>query len=112
MANEEKRLLKQEVSSIQSEVEVSRTEATKVKKDLEASEKARWDIEAVNTSLLLENKNVEGQLENDDANFATNFHNTEAYVNFSNYFTSVGQQDVLAAMQPEQPKLDLASLEV
>ncbi|KAL2508961.1 hypothetical protein Fot_32608 [Forsythia ovata] len=86
-------------------------EVAKAKEDLEAFEKAKGDAEAVSTSMLLE-KNLEWQLENAEANFTANFHNTKAYANFSNYFASVGQQEVLAALRLEHLELDFASLEV
>ncbi|KAL2534607.1 hypothetical protein Adt_07958 [Abeliophyllum distichum] len=44
-------------------------------------------------------KEVEAKLANAEADFVANFHNTEAYSNFSDYFARVGQQEVLAALR-------------
>ncbi|KAL2508960.1 hypothetical protein Fot_32607 [Forsythia ovata] len=40
-----------------------------------------------------------------------NFYHTKAYTNFSNFFSSMGHQEVIAALQSKHPNLDVASLE-
>ncbi|KAL2467184.1 Uncharacterized protein Adt_43035 [Abeliophyllum distichum] len=53
----------------------------------------------------------EGELENVEAEFVANFHNTEAYTNFSDYFARVGQQEVLAVLRNDHPNFDIGTLE-
>ncbi|KAL2542937.1 hypothetical protein Adt_03915 [Abeliophyllum distichum] len=54
---------------------------------------------------------AEAKLENAEAEFVANFHNTEAYTNFSDYFARVGQQEVLAVLKNDYPNFDLGILE-
>ncbi|KAL2471987.1 Uncharacterized protein Adt_40123 [Abeliophyllum distichum] len=56
-------------------------------------------------------KEVEVKLANAEADFVANFHNTEAYTNFSDYFSRVGQQEVLSALRKDHPNFNLGSLE-
>ncbi|KAL2498304.1 Uncharacterized protein Adt_23854 [Abeliophyllum distichum] len=43
--------------------------------------------------------------------FVANFHNTEAFSNFSDYFARVGQQEVLTALRTDHPDFDVKTLE-
>ncbi|KAL2517960.1 putative abhydrolase domain-containing protein [Abeliophyllum distichum] len=76
-ANKEKRRLLEEAKSRDEEISCLR-------KDLESSENGRKEAEAGK-------REVEAKLANAGAEFVANFHNTEAYTNFSDYFTRVGQ---------------------
>ncbi|KAL2472129.1 hypothetical protein Adt_40265 [Abeliophyllum distichum] len=55
---------------------------------------------------------VEARLANSEADFVANFHNTEAYTNFADYFARVGQQEVLTALKNDHPDFDVKVLEV
>ncbi|KAL2505424.1 hypothetical protein Adt_21045 [Abeliophyllum distichum] len=117
-ANEEKRLLKEdstshllEVARLREKVEVSKVEAEKLRKNLEDSDRRMEKAETEATKFLSEKKELEGKLENAKANFVVNFHHTEAYTNFSNYFSSVGQQEVMAVIYSEHPNLDITFIE-
>ncbi|KAL2461800.1 Uncharacterized protein Adt_45220 [Abeliophyllum distichum] len=85
-------------------------EFQRLRGELEISEKGRTEAEAKVTRLLGEKKEMEAKLENVEADFIANFHNTEAYTNFSDYFARVGHQEVLAALRTERPDLDLGPL--
>ncbi|KAL2541511.1 hypothetical protein Adt_02489 [Abeliophyllum distichum] len=83
-ANTEKRRLLDEVQSL--------------RENLESSENSRKEAESEVARLMGEKKemeekleNAEAKLENTEADFVANFHNTEAYTNFSDYFARVGQ---------------------
>ncbi|KAL2532214.1 hypothetical protein Adt_05565 [Abeliophyllum distichum] len=94
-ANGEKKLLREDTSSSQMEVAnlteaavTNQEEITKLKSDIEVSEKARLDIEVMNAILLAKKKSLVKRLENIKAEFIANFHDTEAYFEFSNLFAS------------------------
>ncbi|KAL2532783.1 Plus3 domain-containing protein [Abeliophyllum distichum] len=57
---------------------------------LREKERKEAEAEAEVTRLLGEKKEMEAKLKNVEADFVANFHNTEAYTNFSNYFARVG----------------------
>ncbi|KAL2525973.1 hypothetical protein Adt_11027 [Abeliophyllum distichum] len=84
IANKEKRRLLKEAKSRDEEI-------SGLRKDLELSQNGRKEAEA-------EKREVEAQLANAEADFVANFHNTEAYTNFSDYFSRVGQQEGLTAL--------------
>ncbi|KAL2481580.1 putative abhydrolase domain-containing protein [Abeliophyllum distichum] len=103
-ANTEKRRLLDEVQSLRG--------------NLESSENSRKEAESDVARLMEEKKemeeklrNVEAKLENAEAEFVANFHNTEAYTNFSDYFARVGQQKVLTALRNDHPNFDIGTLE-
>ncbi|KAL2542800.1 Uncharacterized protein Adt_03778 [Abeliophyllum distichum] len=102
-ANKEKRRL-------QGESESHELEAQSLMGDLEISKKGRKEVEAEVARLLGEKKEMEAKLECVEADFVANFHNTEAYTNFSNYFDRVGHQEVLAVLRIDHPDLDLRPL--
>ncbi|KAL2503712.1 Uncharacterized protein Adt_19333 [Abeliophyllum distichum] len=56
-------------------------------------------------------REVEARLANAEADFVANFHNTEAYTNFVDYFAKVGQQEVLTALRNDYPDFDVKALE-
>ncbi|KAL2487332.1 hypothetical protein Adt_32088 [Abeliophyllum distichum] len=85
-ANEEKKRLLEESS-------FHRLEAEGLRISLEASEKGRKDAEAELTWLLDQKKEIEKKMESVEADYVANFHNTEAYTNFSDYFAKVGHQE-------------------
>ncbi|KAL2461760.1 hypothetical protein Adt_45180 [Abeliophyllum distichum] len=93
-----------------SESESRNLEFQRLRGELEVSEKGRTEAEAKVTRLLGEKKEMEAKLENVEADFIANFHNTEAYTNFADYFARVGHQEVLAALRTERPDLDLEPL--
>ncbi|KAL2519093.1 hypothetical protein Adt_15340 [Abeliophyllum distichum] len=96
--------------NLQSESESRELEAQRLRKDLEVSEKGRKEAEAEVARLLGEKKEMEVKLESVEVDFIVNFHNTEAYTNFSDYFARVGHQEVLAVLRVEHPILDLGTL--
>ncbi|KAL2540229.1 hypothetical protein Adt_01207 [Abeliophyllum distichum] len=104
-ANEEKKRLLEELS-------LHRAEAEGLRGSLEASEKGRKDAEAEIVRLLDQQKEMKKKMESVEANYVANFHNTEAYTNFSDYFAKVGHQEVLAALRSEHPDFSISSLEV
>ncbi|KAL2534011.1 Uncharacterized protein Adt_07362 [Abeliophyllum distichum] len=57
-------------------------------------------------------KEVEARLATAEADFMANFHNTEAYTNFADYFARVGQQEVLTALRNDHPEFDVKNLEL
>ncbi|KAL2526400.1 putative abhydrolase domain-containing protein [Abeliophyllum distichum] len=95
-ANKEKRRLLEEAKSGDEEI-------SSLRKDLESYENGRKEAEAGKTE-------VEAKLANAEAEFVANFHNTEAYTNFSDYFARIGQQDVLTALRNDHPDFDIKSL--
>ncbi|KAL2494988.1 hypothetical protein Fot_38745 [Forsythia ovata] len=80
-------------------------EMLKVKSDLEEILKGKVEVEAIRDFVMAK------KLQDADANFLANFHLTEAYTIFSNYFASVGQQEVINALRSEHPDFDLSSFE-
>ncbi|KAL2541392.1 Uncharacterized protein Adt_02370 [Abeliophyllum distichum] len=96
-ANKKKRRLLEEAKSRDEEIQ-------SLRKDLESSENGRKKAEAGR-------KEVEAKLANMEAEFVANFHNTEAYTNFFDYFDRVGQQEVMNALRKDHPNFDLGPLE-
>ncbi|KAL2499538.1 Uncharacterized protein Adt_25088 [Abeliophyllum distichum] len=96
-ANKEKRHLLEEVKSRDEEI-------FGLRKDLELSENGRKEAEAGK-------REVEVKLANAEADFMANFHNTEAYTNFSYYFAKVGQQEALTVLRNDHSDFDVKSLE-
>ncbi|KAL2504905.1 putative abhydrolase domain-containing protein [Abeliophyllum distichum] len=96
-ANKEKRRLLEEAKSLDEEI-------SGLRKDLELFENGKKEVEAGK-------REVEARLANAEADFVANFHNTEVYTNFSNYFARVGQQEVLTALRNDHPDFDVKSLE-
>ncbi|KAL2486138.1 Uncharacterized protein Adt_30894 [Abeliophyllum distichum] len=70
----------------------------------------RTEAEAEVTQLLGEKKEMEAKLESMETDFITNFHNTKAYTNFSDYFARMAHQEVLAALKDERPDLNFGPL--
>ncbi|KAL2528956.1 hypothetical protein Fot_21557 [Forsythia ovata] len=68
------------------------------------------EAEIVRDFVMVENEDLVKKLQDKDANLFANFHLTDAYTSFSNYFASVGQQEVITALRSERPDLDLSSL--
>ncbi|KAL2526843.1 hypothetical protein Adt_11897 [Abeliophyllum distichum] len=69
------------------------------------------EVEAEIARLLGEKKEMEGKLENVEAEYVANFHTTEAYTNFFDYSAKVGHQEVLAVLRSEHSDLNIGSLE-
>ncbi|KAL2487188.1 hypothetical protein Adt_31944 [Abeliophyllum distichum] len=84
-ANIEKRRLLEEAKSREEVV-------SSLRKELADAEKAKQGAEEGK-------KEVEAKLANAEADFVANFHNTEAYSNFADYFARVGHQEVLTCAQ-------------
>ncbi|KAL2526454.1 hypothetical protein Adt_11508 [Abeliophyllum distichum] len=99
-----------EVGRLKEGTEASETEITELRSDLEFYKNERLDAEVASAKLLVEKKSLEEKLENIEANFTANFHNTEAYSNFSNYFASINHQEVLSSLRSKYPELDLTLL--
>ncbi|KAL2518664.1 Uncharacterized protein Adt_14911 [Abeliophyllum distichum] len=97
-ANKEKRRLLEEAKSREEEI-------SSLRKELANSEKGKKEAEDGK-------KEVEARLANAEADFVANFHNTEAYTNFADYFARVGQQEVLNALRNDHPEFDVKNLEV
>ncbi|KAL2475733.1 hypothetical protein Adt_36469 [Abeliophyllum distichum] len=95
-SNEKRRLL-EEAKSRDEEIQ-------SLRKDLESYENGRKEAE-------VGRKEVEAKMANTEAEFVANFHNTEAYTNFSDYFARIGQQEVLTALRNDHPNFDLGPLE-
>ncbi|KAL2481775.1 hypothetical protein Adt_34741 [Abeliophyllum distichum] len=76
----------------------------RLRKELADAEKAKQEAEDGK-------KEVEAKLANAEADFVANFHNTEAYSNFSDYFARVGHQEVLTALRNDHPDFDANNLE-
>ncbi|KAL2474352.1 hypothetical protein Adt_35088 [Abeliophyllum distichum] len=103
-ANQENRCLLDEVQNLRG--------------DLESSENGRKEGEFEVARLMGEKKEmeeklgkVEAKLENAEAEFVANFHNTEAYTNFLDYFPRVGQQEVPIVLRKDHPSFDIGPLE-
>ncbi|KAL2492892.1 Uncharacterized protein Adt_28520 [Abeliophyllum distichum] len=79
-------------------------EIQSLRRDLEPSENGRKEAEAGRNE-------VEEKLATAEAEFMANFHNTEAYTNFSDYFARIGQQEVLTALRNDHPDFDIKPLE-
>ncbi|KAL2490852.1 Uncharacterized protein Adt_26480 [Abeliophyllum distichum] len=103
-ANVERRRLQEEAKSREREVSSLRQELANAVKGKKEAEDGKEEIEA-------RLKEVEAKLANAEADFVANFHNTEAYSNFSDYFARVGQQEVLAALRTDHPDFDVKILE-
>ncbi|KAL2461167.1 putative abhydrolase domain-containing protein [Abeliophyllum distichum] len=96
-ANIKKRRLLEEAKSRDEEVSVLR-------RDLAIAEDGRKEAEAGK-------REVEARLASVEADFVANFHNTEAYTNYADYFARVGQQEVLTALRNDHPEFDVKVLE-
>ncbi|KAL2498792.1 Uncharacterized protein Adt_24342 [Abeliophyllum distichum] len=96
-ANIEKKRLLEEAKSREEEV-------LSLRKELADAGKAKQEAEEGK-------KEVEAKLANAEADFVANFHNTEAYSNFSDYFARVGHQEVLTALRNDHPDVDVKDLE-
>ncbi|KAL2510430.1 hypothetical protein Adt_16030 [Abeliophyllum distichum] len=96
-ANKEKRPLLEEAKSRDEEIQ-------SLRKALESSENGRKEVEVGRNE-------VEAKLANAEAEFVANFHNTEAYTNFSDYFARIGQQEVLTALKNDHLNFNLGPLE-
>ncbi|KAL2467247.1 putative abhydrolase domain-containing protein [Abeliophyllum distichum] len=96
-ANIEKKRLLEEAKSREEEV-------LSLQKELADAGKAKQEAEEGK-------KEVEAKLANAEADFVANFHNTEAYSNFSDYFARVGHQEVLTALRNDHPEVNVKDLE-
>ncbi|KAL2469774.1 Uncharacterized protein Adt_37910 [Abeliophyllum distichum] len=96
-ANLEKRRLMEEAKSQEEEV-------SNLRKDLAIAKDGMKEAEAGK-------KEAEARLASSEADFVANFHNTEAYTNFADYFARVGQQEVLTALRNDHPEFDVKNLE-
>ncbi|KAL2497091.1 putative abhydrolase domain-containing protein [Abeliophyllum distichum] len=96
-ANGEKRRLPKEAKLRDDEIQ-------SLRRDLESSENGRKEAETGR-------KEVDEKLATAEAEFVANFHNTEAYTNFSDYFARIGQQEVLTALRNDHPDFDIKLLE-
>ncbi|KAL2533014.1 putative abhydrolase domain-containing protein [Abeliophyllum distichum] len=103
-ANKEKRRLLDEAKSHEQETQ-------SLRENLEVAKTERKEAEAEVARLLGEKKEMEAKLGNVDTEFVANFHNTEAYTYFSDYFTKVGHQEVLTVLRIDHPSIDLRPLE-
>ncbi|KAL2512126.1 Uncharacterized protein Adt_17726 [Abeliophyllum distichum] len=104
VANAEKRRLQEEVKSRDEEISSLRRELANAAEGRKVAEEGNEEVEA-------RWKEVEAKLVNAEADFVANFHNTEAYSNFSDYFARVGQQEVLTALRTDHPNFDVKNLE-
>ncbi|KAL2489518.1 hypothetical protein Fot_42810 [Forsythia ovata] len=93
------------------EATARKDEISKLKSDLEACLKEKMWVETVRDAVMAEREDLAKKLQDADANFVANFHLTEAYTSFFNYFASVRQQEVINALRTEHLDLDLSSLE-
>ncbi|KAL2466723.1 hypothetical protein Adt_42574 [Abeliophyllum distichum] len=103
-ANKEKRRLLDEAKSHEQETQ-------SLRENLGVAEKGRKEAEAEVAQLLGEKKEMEAELGNVETEFVVNFHNTEAYTNFSDYFARVGHQEVLTVLKTDHPSINLGPLE-
>ncbi|KAL2535004.1 Uncharacterized protein Adt_08355 [Abeliophyllum distichum] len=103
-ANVEKRRLQEEAKSRDEEISSLRRELANAAEGRKVAEEGKEEDEA-------RLKEVEAKLVNAEADFVANFHNTEAYSNFSDYFARVGQQEVLTALRTDHPDFDVKNLE-
>ncbi|KAL2504323.1 putative abhydrolase domain-containing protein [Abeliophyllum distichum] len=97
-ANQEKRRLLEEAKSRDEEI-------SGLRKELANAENSKREAEDGK-------KEVEARLADAEADFVANFHNTEAYTNFADYFARVGHQEVLTALRNDHPEFDVKNLEV
>ncbi|KAL2532973.1 hypothetical protein Adt_06324 [Abeliophyllum distichum] len=104
VANKEKRRLLDKAKS-------HKQETQSLRENLEVAEKGRKEAKAEVARLLGEKKEMEAKLGNVEAEFVANFHNTEAYTNFSDYFAKDGHQEVLTVLRIDHPRIDLGPLE-
>ncbi|KAL2497639.1 Uncharacterized protein Adt_23189 [Abeliophyllum distichum] len=104
VANAEKRRLQEEVKSRDEEISSLRRELANAAEGRKVAEEGKEEVEA-------RWKEVEAKLVNAEADFVANFHNTEAYSNFSDYFARIGQQEVLTALRTDHPDFDVKNLE-
>ncbi|KAL2476577.1 Uncharacterized protein Adt_37313 [Abeliophyllum distichum] len=86
-------------------------EALEAANELANAAKGKKEAEDGKEEVEARLKEVEAKLANAEADFVANFHNTEAYSNFSDYFARVGQQEVLAALRTDHPDFDVKILE-
>ncbi|KAL2533007.1 hypothetical protein Adt_06358 [Abeliophyllum distichum] len=103
-ANKEKRRLLDEAKSHEQETQ-------SLRENLEVAKKWKKEAEAEVARLLGEKKEMKAKLGNVEAEFVANFHNTEAYTNFSDYSAKVGHQEVLTVLRIDHPSIDLGPLE-
>ncbi|KAL2498854.1 Plus3 domain-containing protein [Abeliophyllum distichum] len=103
-ANVEKRRLQEEAKSRDEEISGLRKELANAEEGKKAAEDGRKEAEAGK-------KEVEARLANAEADFVANFHNTEAYSNFADYFARIGQQEVMTVLRNDHPDFDVKSLE-
>ncbi|KAL2456447.1 Uncharacterized protein Adt_46790 [Abeliophyllum distichum] len=103
-ANVEKRRLQEEAKSRDEEISSLRRELANAAEGKRVAEEGKEEVEA-------RLKEVEAKLANAEEDFVANFHNTEAYSNFSDYFARVGQQEVLTALRTDHPDFDVKNLE-
>ncbi|KAL2492749.1 putative abhydrolase domain-containing protein [Abeliophyllum distichum] len=96
-ANRDKRRLLEEAKSRDEEISGLRRELADAEKGKKEAEDGKGEVEA--------------KLANAEADFVANFHNTEAYSNFADYFARVGQQEVLTALRNDHPEFDVKNLE-
>ncbi|KAL2499399.1 Plus3 domain-containing protein [Abeliophyllum distichum] len=96
-ANKEKKLLLEEAKSREEEILGLRSELAKAESSKKEAEDGKMEVET--------------RLANAEADFVANFHNTEAYTNFADYFARVGHQEVLTALRNDHPELDVKNLE-
>ncbi|KAL2497437.1 Plus3 domain-containing protein [Abeliophyllum distichum] len=96
-ANRDKRRLLEEAKSRDEEISGLRKELADAEKGKKEAEDGKGEVEA--------------KLANAEADFVANFHNTEAYSNFADYFARVGQQEVLTALRNDHPEFDVKNLE-
>ncbi|KAL2497882.1 putative abhydrolase domain-containing protein [Abeliophyllum distichum] len=103
-ANVERRRLQEEAKSRDEEISGLRKELADAEEGKKAAEDGRKEAEAGK-------KEVEARLANAEADFVANFHNTEAYSNFADYFARIGQQEVMTVLRNDHPDFDVKSLE-
>ncbi|KAL2453749.1 Plus3 domain-containing protein [Abeliophyllum distichum] len=96
-ANKEKKRLLEEAKSREEEILGLRSELAKAESSKKEAEDGKMEVET--------------RLANAEADFVANFHNTEAYTNFADYFARVGHQEVLTALRNDHPELDVKNLE-
>ncbi|KAL2511407.1 putative abhydrolase domain-containing protein [Abeliophyllum distichum] len=103
-ANVEKRRLQEEAKFRDEEMSGLRKELAYAEEGKKAAEDGRKEAEAGR-------KELEARLANAEADFVANFHNTEAYSNFADYFARIGQQEVMTVLRNDHPDFDVKSLE-
>ncbi|KAL2462367.1 Uncharacterized protein Adt_45787 [Abeliophyllum distichum] len=96
-ANKDKRRLLEEAEPRDEEI-------SGLRKDLAIAEDGRKEAEAGK-------REAEARLASVEADFVANFHNTEAYSNFADYFARIGQQEVLTVLRNDHPDFDVKNLE-